>query len=291
IGEWGNDSEIMYVNYTASGWSNATAISDIYGWNDGDSEYASVTVDGSGNMHVVWSDHTDGEWGVDKEIMYANYTAAGWSNATVISDDITGWNDGQSDIPSIAVEDNGILHVVWWDATVGEWSGGVLDTEIMHAFKNEKPNSNHPPDIITTISGSKTINWVINDDSYEGQYRVWLTDANNNSYIWINWTKWTENSNIIVSINRSSEGIFNYTLEYYDFYNQFGIPDTVFVYITADMQKPSDNPIIFAPQGGDPFILLSTPLGLAIIGFTVLITVLITKKLSKTPVSKTASEK
>ena len=50
---------------TAASWSNATAISDVYGWNDGDSGRPSVAVDGSGNMHVVWSDATDGAWEPD----------------------------------------------------------------------------------------------------------------------------------------------------------------------------------------------------------------------------------
>ncbi|NVM01828.1 MAG: hypothetical protein HWN67_05810, partial [Candidatus Helarchaeota archaeon] len=90
-------------------------ISDLYGWNNGESWDPSVTVDGSGNVHVVWVDWTVGEWGgggTDTEIMYTNYTAMGWSNATVISDDITGWNDCRSEQPSIVTDNNGNIHVV-----------------------------------------------------------------------------------------------------------------------------------------------------------------------------------
>ncbi len=131
-GSWGTDSEIMYVNYTmTTGWSNVTIISDDYlGWNDKASCEPSITTDKFGNVHVVWHDETVGAWGTDVEIMYANYTAEGWSNATVISDDYTGWNDGNSYHSSIAVDDNGNIHVTWDDWTIGEWGS---DIEIMYA--------------------------------------------------------------------------------------------------------------------------------------------------------------
>ena len=58
-------------------YSNATVISDGYlgdYWNDGISKHPDITTDSVGNLHVVWSDDTDGVWGTDDEIMYANYT-------------------------------------------------------------------------------------------------------------------------------------------------------------------------------------------------------------------------
>jgi hypothetical protein len=74
-GVWGSDYEIMHANYTISnGWSNVTIISDGYGgvyWNNGNSQYV-ATKYGNGKVHVVWSDTTDGIWGVDTEIMYSN---------------------------------------------------------------------------------------------------------------------------------------------------------------------------------------------------------------------------
>ncbi|NVM04730.1 MAG: hypothetical protein HWN67_20590 [Candidatus Helarchaeota archaeon] len=144
IGEWGTDIEIMYANYTAMGWSNATVISDdATGWNTETSYDPDIAIDGDGNVHVVWYDDTDsvGEWGTDLEIMYANRTGAGWSNATVISDDATGWNDGSSLYPDIAIDGNGNVHVVWGDATNGEWGS---DSEIMYS-KKSAPSSPQTP--------------------------------------------------------------------------------------------------------------------------------------------------
>ncbi len=302
-GEWGVDNEIMYANYTAAGWSNATAISDLYGWNDGDSSYPSIAVDGSGIVHVVWWDETDGEWGNDDEIMYANYTSAGWSNATAISD-FFGWNNGFSLTPSVASDNRGKAHVVWEDWTNGEWGN---DEEIMYAVINERPSSNNPSDIITTTMGPDTIDWVIWDDTGEGQYRVWVYDIIKKSYyLWVNWTVWTNNTNLNIPINRSivGVGVFNYTIEFYDIYQQYGISDSVIVTIT-DYIPTKDEPIIIAPQGGgDISSLLLSPLGLGIIAgvgvmFLIMVAVIINKnktieelkKTSKPTTSKKAIEK
>ena len=136
-GAWGTDIEIMYATYTtATGWSNATVISDGYGgiyWNDGSSSIPAIAVDSSNAVHVVWEDQTDGAWGTDIEIMYATYTTAtGWSNATVISDGYGGsyWNDGSSYYPAIAIDSSNAIHVVWYDYTDGAWG---TDIEIMYA--------------------------------------------------------------------------------------------------------------------------------------------------------------
>ncbi len=131
-GEWGSDGEIMYMNYTEFvGWTNATAISGVgvNSWNNQNSIYPSIFVDNTQTVHVAWQDDTDGEWGIDFEIMYTCYNHLGWSNASVISDDHTKWNNDSSWWPQIAVDAVGEVHVVWEDYTNGPWGG---DYEIMH---------------------------------------------------------------------------------------------------------------------------------------------------------------
>ncbi len=172
VGPWGSDAEIMYTNHTASGWSNATMISDIYGWNDGSSMIPSIAVDNNINIHVIWRDYTDGEWGSDYEIMYANRTGSVWSNATVISDDNTGWNNELSDYPFVTVDKNGIVHAAWVDYTNGEWGN---DIEIMYTNTSTGWWSN-----ATVISDDNT-QW--NDGS------SWLPNIaiDNNSVIHVVW--------------------------------------------------------------------------------------------------------
>ncbi len=158
-GVWGADTEIMYATYTtATGWSNATVISDGYNgtyWNDGPSYDPAIAVDSSNAIHVVWYDYTDGVWGTDIEIMYATYTTAtGWSNVTVISDGYGGsyWNEGNSFNPAIAVDSSNQVHVVWHDETNGVWG---TDIEIMYVT-------------YTTATGWSNVTVI--SDGYDGSY-------------------------------------------------------------------------------------------------------------------------
>jgi hypothetical protein len=134
-GVWGSKSEIMHVSYTPHiGWSNITVVSDGYDgiyWNDGFNLDPDIAIDSEDNIHVVWNSDAEGIWGSDVEIMYVKYTQGiGWSNVSIISDGNNGiyWNDGLSEYPSIAVDDNEV-HVVWQDSSDGFWG---TDKEIMY---------------------------------------------------------------------------------------------------------------------------------------------------------------
>ncbi len=162
---WGVDEEIMYVKYVPGvGWSNVTVISDGYGgiyWNDDRSMTPAIAVSKTGTVHVVWEDDTNSPtWGVDWEIMYVNYTASnGWSNVTVISDGYGGnfWNNGDSNKPTIALEDSGNVHVVWTDGTNSPLWG--VDEEIMY---------------VKYVPGTGWSNATVISDGYNGIY--WNND-------------------------------------------------------------------------------------------------------------------
>jgi hypothetical protein len=158
-GVWGTDYEIMYVNYIPSdGWSNITVISDGYSgsyWNDGYSSDPAIAIDSHDRIHVVFEDDTDGVWGTDYELMYVHYTPSiGWSNITVISDGYSGiyWNDGYSYEPSIVIDSDDNIHVVWYDYTDGIWGS---DTEIMYVKYTE---------------GAGWSNATVISDGYNGSY-------------------------------------------------------------------------------------------------------------------------
>jgi hypothetical protein len=175
--KWGNDYEIMYTNYTsATGWSNATVISDDQTkWNIGISSLPSIAVDNGGSIYVVWVDNTPGQWGSDFEIMCTNYTAAiGWSNASVISDDNTNWNTGDSRNPSIAIDKSGNVHVVWEDYTLG-------DGEIMYANYTSVVGWSEAiiiSDDITHWNNGHSRNPSIAIDSMDFLHVVWDDDTN-----------------------------------------------------------------------------------------------------------------
>ncbi len=187
-GPWGTDNEIMYASYTeATGWSNVSVISDGYGgiyWNNGSSNVPDIAIDSSGKVHVVWHDYTSGVWGADIEIMYVSYTeATGWSNISVISDGYSSiyWNDGYSYVPSITIDKNDSIHVVWSDSTAGVWGLGT-DYEIMYTkYSNVSGWSN-----ATVISdGYAGVYWndarstypKIKTDSSGGVHVVWQDES------------------------------------------------------------------------------------------------------------------
>ncbi|TXT62410.1 MAG: hypothetical protein BAJALOKI1v1_940001 [Promethearchaeota archaeon] len=78
-GDWSYDNddyEIMYVNKTIP-WSEFTVISDGYDgewWNTEWSSLPAIATDNSGNIHIVWTEETQGEWGDDDEILYTKIT-------------------------------------------------------------------------------------------------------------------------------------------------------------------------------------------------------------------------
>ena len=113
---------------------------DIF-WNDDDSYDPTIAIDSNNNIHVAWEDETDGVWGTDDEIMYANYEeSTGWSNVTVISDGYGNntWNDDDTEDPAIVVGNDRIIHVVWEDDTNGVWG---FDSEIMYTKIEYTPPS------------------------------------------------------------------------------------------------------------------------------------------------------
>jgi len=178
-GPWGTDQEIMYADYSAlAGWSNATVISDDgTKWNNGDSNRPSIAIDNGGSLHVVWKDVTDGPWGNDPEIMYANYSSAGWSNATVISDDVSNWNNGDSNSPSIAVDNGGNVHVVWFDSTDGPWG---TDDEIMYVNYSSSVGWSNA----TVISDDGT-KW---NDDYSSSPSIAVDNSGNVHVVWFDFT-------------------------------------------------------------------------------------------------------
>ncbi|MBY9007216.1 MAG: winged helix-turn-helix transcriptional regulator [Candidatus Lokiarchaeota archaeon] len=161
-GIWGADMDILYSSSTDGIiWSNATVISDGFNgteWNDGWSFFPSIAVNNIGELNVVWMDETDGNWDNNTEIMYVSSNDGYyWSNITIISDDETGWNNGDNWIPKITIDQLGNPYVIWQGHTNGKWGN---DAEIMLTrFNNISGWSN-----ITIISdGYNGVYW--NDDN------------------------------------------------------------------------------------------------------------------------------
>jgi hypothetical protein len=102
------NSEIFYKTSTDGGMSwSAKRLT----WNSGGSQESVVSVDKNDYIHVVWRDESP----VNAEIYHKRSTDGGssWTTQRLT------WNSGNSYSPSIAVDSNNHLHVVWFDYTPG----------------------------------------------------------------------------------------------------------------------------------------------------------------------------
>ncbi len=135
---------------------------------------------------------------------------------------------GTQRLPQVYSDEEGRAIFAWEDERNG------IDTHIYAQAIDDIviPTSNQPEDITISIDGSETIDWILYDDYGGGQYQVLTNDTDGNFYEWVDWTPWNNNTPINIAINLTVTGVYNYTIEYYDNQNQFGVPDTVLVTIT-----------------------------------------------------------
>lgn len=111
-----------------------------------------------------------------------------------------------------------------------EYYYGGFD-EVIITILDRAPVISTPPDLITNISVWDMIQWIIYDDYSEGQFRILANDTNDNSYVWMGWNSWKNNTAINVPINRVALGIFEYTIEFNTTLDEAG-SDSVLVTIT-----------------------------------------------------------
>lgn len=91
-------------------WIDAIRISTYAGMDSYSQKEASITVDSNNYLHVVWAGKATGYTGYN-QIWYAKYTDS-WS-APVRLSVLTGMEDYFQYYPSIAVDSNDYIHVVW----------------------------------------------------------------------------------------------------------------------------------------------------------------------------------
>ncbi len=143
--------------------------------------------------------------------------------------DWTSWSDGITESVSINRSRPGIFYyqVEFQD---NEYYYGGYD-EVIITVLDIAPVTNCPPDIITYMSAWETIQWIIYDDFWDGQFRVIANDTNDNPYVWMDWNPWKNNTVINVPINRIALGIYEYTIEFNTTSGETGT-DSVLVTIT-----------------------------------------------------------
>ncbi len=160
------------LKISAWGWTTTEVVSTE---STGNSYYPTIALDGSGNVHLAWNDHTDYDGsGTDEDIFYKrwNATTAAWTTTEVVSTEST----GDSVHPTIALDGSGNVHIAWEDYTVYDGSG--TDRDIFYKRWNvtmaawtttevvstESTSSSRYSTIVLDGSGSVHIAWYDSTD-------------------------------------------------------------------------------------------------------------------------------
>ncbi len=88
------------------------------------------------------------------------------------------------------------------------------------------PWSTHPEDEIITLNSEFNLTWYLYDANGGGYYSI-----QRNGSLHTTWTAWNNNTPIVLNINTSTLGTWNYTIFYNDSCGNYGIPDTVLISI------------------------------------------------------------
>ncbi|RLJ05337.1 MAG: hypothetical protein DRP18_03320, partial [Candidatus Aenigmatarchaeota archaeon] len=99
---WDDDSGLMYAKYSGTAWTEPIKLADVIE----DIDNPALAIDGNDNIHVVWNDYN----GTSNyyQIRYIKYNGSSWSSVM----NLTNSNYNSVD-PSIAIDYNNHIHVVW----------------------------------------------------------------------------------------------------------------------------------------------------------------------------------
>jgi len=160
--------DVYHRSFENGVWSDVTLVSNSVG--DADSRNPAMVASPDGNIHVVWQDNgnVNGSGG-DFDILYRSYNATSrtWSAVTVVTDhETTPANTHEDEFAELAVDTNGVVHVVWQAAISGQ------DRDI---FYRTIDGATHGP--VLTISDQdgnlRSENPIVAVDSSDLAYVAW----------------------------------------------------------------------------------------------------------------------
>jgi len=176
-------SDIYFAKSTDGGTSFGPNVRvDDTGTSDSWQSDTSVTVDATGNIYVVWYDRRNGNW----DMYFAKSTNGGASFGPNVRVDNSGTSTSEQRHPSIAVDPNGNIYVVWYDKRNGNWD--------IYFAKSTNGGVSFGPNVRVDDTGASTSVQV---------YASVCTDANGRIYVvWID----NRNGNWDIYFARSTDG-------------------------------------------------------------------------------------
>jgi hypothetical protein len=188
---WHDDApgkpEIYYKRSTNGGgsWSGAKRLT----WNSTWSYSPAISLDSSNTIHIVWHDYTPGS----PDIYYKRSTDGGmtWGATKRLI-----WTSGASFNPTIAVDSNDNIHIVWGDVTYG--NGEILHKKSTNGgmtwggTKRLTWNSGQSFYPAIAVASGNTIHVVWHDDT-PGNNEIYFKRSTNSGANWsatqrLSWT-------------------------------------------------------------------------------------------------------
>jgi hypothetical protein len=160
--------DVYFMKYDGSTWGNLKKVST----GDDVSRYASVAVDNSGRICVVWQERLWFLGGEYREIRYRIHDGVSWGyvgGVTPIS------CEADPRYPSIVVDQDNNFHAVWYDDVLGQWhifheqydSLGWRGEEVL----TEVNSVSYRPTVAVDGSGHLHVVWYDNRDGNREIYR------------------------------------------------------------------------------------------------------------------------
>ncbi|MHA1700457.1 MAG: hypothetical protein ACTSWN_16590, partial [Promethearchaeota archaeon] len=191
---------------------------------------------GTGNYTVIPENASNYiiQWTITDAIGGSGFYNVSVNNNTILENII--WNSGET--INISINTNAGHGIFNYTMTFQDTFSATGDQSTIIVQIAGKPISNHPNDVIILQQvGAANITWVLTDQQGPGHFRVLC-----NNSIYLNWTAWTNNTDInIIVDNNKSIGYWNYTIQYNNTYGFFGQQDTVFV-ISDDIPRVVKSP-------------------------------------------------
>ncbi len=175
-----NSSQLITdsINRSSWWWTETEVISTE---STGNSYSLEMATDSEDNIHVVWYDQTDYlGCGIDNDIFYKKWDTVTktWSTAEVVSTEST----GSSNIPSLTIDSEDNIHVVWHDQTDYLGSGGT-DYDIFYKIWDANTELWGTTEVVSIESTDISYDATIVVDSSGDIYVAWEDETNDDAEV------------------------------------------------------------------------------------------------------------
>ncbi len=165
----GTDSDIFYKRWDS--YSSSWTITEVVSTESIDTSImASIEIDSSNNVHVVWEDLSNyAESNTDWDIFYKKKSVSRntWSLTEVVSFEIY----EHSNVPALITDSLNNVHIVWSD--VSDYADSGSDWDIFYKRYDVSSNSWALAEIVSTESTSSSSNPSLAIDSFDTIHCVW----------------------------------------------------------------------------------------------------------------------